>query len=122
MDDKISRVVIVGGGSAGWLTAGVIAAEHRSDAQVQRPLELVLIESPDVPTIGVGEGTWPSMRTTLQRIGLSETDFIRECDASFKQGTWFRNWRTGDGDTYSHPFTVPADFAETNLAPHWACL
>jgi len=122
MDDRISKIIIVGGGSAGWLTAGVIAAEHRIDSQEQRPFELVLIESPDVPTIGVGEGTWPSMRETLQRIGLSETDFIRECDASFKQGTWFRDWQTGAGDTYSHPFTVPAGYADTNLAPHWLAL
>jgi glycine/D-amino acid oxidase-like deaminating enzyme len=119
MEDRISKIVIVGGGSAGWLAAGVIAAEHRIDSRAPQPFELLLIESPDVPTIGVGEGTWPSMRTTLQRIGLSETDFIRECDASFKQGTWFRNWRTGNGDTYSHPFTVPAGFADINLVPHW---
>jgi hypothetical protein len=112
----------VGGGSAGWLTAGVIAAEHRIDPQAQQPFEVLLIESPDVPTIGVGEGTWPSMRETLQRIGLSETDFIRECDASFKQGTWFRNWHRGNGDTYSHPFTVPTGFAETNLVPHWLAM
>ncbi len=119
MKDRISRIVIVGGGSAGWLSAGVIAAEHRIDSQAQQPFELLLIESPDVPTIGVGEGTWPSMRATLQRIGLSETDFLRECDASFKQGTCFRNWHTGNGDTYSHPFTVPTDYADTNLVPHW---
>jgi len=62
------------------------------------------------------------MRTTLQRIGLSETDFIRECDASFKQGTYFRNWHTGDGDTYTHPFTVPAGYADIDLAPHWQAL
>jgi 2-polyprenyl-6-methoxyphenol hydroxylase-like FAD-dependent oxidoreductase len=117
MQDRISKIIIVGGGSAGWLTAGVIAAEHRVDPQ--SPFEVILIESPDVPTIGVGEGTWPSMRSTLQRIGLSETDFIRECDASFKQGTWFRDWHTGNGDTYSHPFTVPTGFADINLAPHW---
>lgn len=122
MEDVIHKVVIVGGGSAGWLTAGVIAAEHRIDPGAQRPFELLLIESPDVPTIGVGEGTWPSMRATLQRVGLSETDFIRECDASFKQGTWFRNWQTGNGDTYSHPFTVPIDYADINLAPHWLAL
>ena len=123
MDDRISKIIIVGGGSAGWLSAGVIAAEHRIDSQTQQPFELLLIESPDVPTIGVGEGTWPSMRATLERIGLSETDLIRECDASFKQGTYFRNWHTGggqgDNDSYSHPFTVPAGYAETNLAPHW---
>ncbi|MBT8131425.1 MAG: tryptophan 7-halogenase, partial [Gammaproteobacteria bacterium] len=119
MENQISRIIIVGGGSAGWLTAGVIAAEHRTDATAKQPFEVVLIESPDIPTIGVGEGTWPSMRTTLQRIGLSETDFIRECDASFKQGTWFRNWLTGSEDTYSHPFTIPVGYADTNLAPHW---
>jgi flavin-dependent dehydrogenase len=119
MDDRISKIIIVGGGSAGWLSAGVIAAEHRIDSQTQQPFELLLIESPDVPTIGVGEGTWPSMRATLERIGLSETDLIRECDASFKQGTYFRNWHTGGEDTYSHPFTVPAGYADTNLAPHW---
>ena len=116
----------MGGGSAGWLSAGVIAAEHCIDSQAQQPFELLLIESPDVPTIGVGEGTWPSMRTTLQRIGLSETDFIRECDASFKQGTCFRNWHTGSGqgddDSYTHPFTVPTGYADTNLAPHWLAL
>jgi len=122
MEDRISRIVIVGGGSAGWLCAGVIAAEHRIDSQAQQPFELLLIESPDIPTIGVGEGTWPSMRATLQRIGLSETDFIRECDASFKQGTYFRDWHTGNGDTYSHPFTVPTGYADTNLAPHWPAL
>ena len=126
MDGRISRIIIVGGGAAGWLTAGVIAAEHRIDSQAQHPFELLLIESPDVPTIGVGEGTWPSMRATLQRIGLSETDFVRECDASFKQGTYFRNWQTGGGqgddDSYSHPFTVPTDYAEANLAPHWLAL
>ena len=122
MEDRISKIVVVGGGSAGWLSAGVIAAEHRIDPQARQPIEVLLIESPDVPTIGVGEGTWPSMRETLRRIGLSETDFIRECDASFKQGTSFRNWQTGTGDTYSHPFTVPIGYAETNLAPHWLAL
>ena len=122
MQDRISRIVIVGGGSAGWLSAGVIAAEHRVDPQAEQPLEVLLIESPDVPTIGVGEGTWPSMRATLQRIGLSETDFIRECDASFKQGTFFRNWHTGSGDTYTHPFSVPTSYADVNLAPHWLAL
>jgi tryptophan halogenase len=122
MEDHISTIVIVGGGSAGWLSAGVIAAEHRIDAQSPQPFKVLLIESPDVPTIGVGEGTWPSMRTTLQRIGLSETDFLRECDASFKQGTFFRNWHTGDGDTYCHPFSVPIDYAESNLAIDWLAL
>ncbi|MCH9693533.1 MAG: tryptophan 7-halogenase [Gammaproteobacteria bacterium] len=122
MKDRISRVIIVGGGSAGWLSAAVIAAEHCIDSRAEQPFELCLIESPDIPTIGVGEGTWPSMRATLQRIGLSETDVVRECDASFKQGTYFRDWQSGRGETYSHPFTVPIGYADINLAPHWATL
>jgi flavin-dependent dehydrogenase len=116
MNSKIQRVVIVGGGTAGWLSAGIIAAEHYSD---HNNFELYLIESPDIPTIGVGEGTWPSMRTTLQKMGISETEFLCECNASFKQGTQFFNWTYGEDDTYSHPFTAPHLFNEKNLAPHW---
>ena len=121
MSEKISRLVIVGGGTAGWLTAGVIAAEHAisTDSGQDNSFQLTLVESPDIKTIGVGEGTWPSMRTTLKKMGLSETDFIRECSASFKQGTEFHRWTTGDNDTYTHPFTPPQDYNETNLASYW---
>lgn len=95
------QVVIVGGGSAGWLTACVLAA-RRPD------LAITLVESPDIPTIGVGEGTWPTMRETLASIGLAEADFLRACDASFKQGSRFDGWVTGEaGDSYLHPFTLP---------------
>jgi tryptophan halogenase len=121
-EQKITRLVIVGGGTAGWLAAGIIAAEHFVDTKTKtnkHSFELILIESPDIATIGVGEGTWPSMRSTLQKMGISETDFIRECDASFKQGTLFRGWKTGHDDAYTHPFTVPHAYAETNLAPQW---
>ncbi|NNC99148.1 MAG: tryptophan 7-halogenase [Gammaproteobacteria bacterium] len=113
----VKRVIIVGGGSAGWLTAGVLAS--RFDTEAQAGLEVVLVESPDVATIGVGEGTWPSMRTTLQNMGVSETDFIRECDASLKQGSRFENWVTGENDHYYHPFSLPQGFGEFNLVPHW---
>lgn len=116
MKNSINKVIIVGGGTAGWLSAGIIAAEHYS---THNDFELYLIESPDIPTIGVGEGTWPSMRSTLKKIGISETDFFRECSASFKQGTQFYNWTYGKGETYAHPFTAPHHFNEKNLAPHW---
>ena len=96
MNNTINRLVIVGGGTAGWLTAGVIAAEHRcTSADQHNNFQLSLVESPDIATIGVGEGTWPSMRSTLQKMGISETDFFRECSASFKQGTLFTGWQTG---------------------------
>lgn len=118
MSDRVKRVVVVGGGSAGWLTAGVIAADHRSnDAPV---LELTLVESPSVAPIGVGEGTWPSMRDTLHRIGVSETDFLRECDASFKQGSKFAGWVTGTvTDCYYHPFVLPQGYLEADLVAQW---
>jgi tryptophan halogenase len=111
----IRRIVIVGGGSAGWLTAGLIAAEHQGSS-----VQVTLIESPDIPAIGVGEGTWPSMRDTLSRIGVSESDFFRECDASFKQGSRFNRWVDGgDQDYYFHPFVLPQGYGELNLPEQW---
>ena len=118
MSKTIKRVVVVGGGAAGWLTAGTIAAEH--DAHLDSGIEVLLVESPDVATIGVGEGTWPTMRKTLGRLGIRETDFIRECDASFKQGTRFDGWYTGaESDRYYHPFSLPQGYLKTNLVPSW---
>ena len=114
----IRNIVIVGGGTAGWLTAGVIAARH----QGQRPhgFTVTLVESPNVPIIGVGEGTWPTLRTTLKRMGVSETEFFRQCDASFKQGARFNRWTTGAvDDGYYHPLMLPQQFGSVNLAPHW---
>ncbi|MFJ1467139.1 tryptophan halogenase family protein [Massilia orientalis] len=113
MSKPIEHVVVVGGGSAGWLTAGVLAAEHPR-------LTVTLVESPGVPPIGVGEGTWPSMRETLQRIGVSEAAFFRECDAAFKQGSRFDRWVDGsDGDVYFHPFSLPQGYGEANLVAAW---
>jgi hypothetical protein len=114
----IKHVVIVGGGSAGWLTAGVVAADHCAASGLG--LQVTVIESPDVGPIGVGEGTWPTMRDTLRRIGVSESDFLRECDASFKQGSRFNRWVDGqDGDYYFHPFVLPHGYTETNLVAGW---
>jgi hypothetical protein len=118
LGEAVRNVVIVGGGTAGWLTAAVIAAEHCT--MPASTLQVTVVESPDVPTIGVGEGTWPSIRDTLRRIGVSESAFIRECDASFKQGTRFDRWVTGDADDrYYHPFGLPHGFTETDLARGW---
>ena len=92
-------IVIVGGGSAGWLTAGIIAAKHSAPNDDGWGTRVVLLESPDVPNLGVGEGTWPTMRDTLRRIGISEVDFLRSCDASFKQGSQFIGWQRGEGES-----------------------
>lgn len=118
MSESIKNIIIVGGGSAGWLTAGVLAAEHLSNSPLG--INLTLVESPNVNAIGVGEGTWPTMQSTLKKIGVSESEFIRECDASFKQGSKFVKWMTGkENDFYYHPFTLPQGFADINLVPYW---
>lgn len=78
----IRRILIVGGGTASWITAGVLAA--RFPERGEQGLSITLVESRVIAPIGVGEGTWPTIRATLQTIGVSETDFLRDCDASFK--------------------------------------
>ena len=115
----IKTVVIVGGGSAGWLTAGIIAARHNPQDQAGSGTKVILLESPDVANLGVGEGTWPTMRDTLRRIGISEVDFLRSCDVGFKQGSQFINWQKGEGESYYHPFVPPAGYGAVNLAAHW---
>lgn len=118
MNRATRTAVIVGGGAAGWITANLLAAEsRRRGGQLPR---IVLVESPEVPIIGVGEGTWPSMRMTLQRIGLAEDELLRGCEASFKQGTRFLGWSGRQGaDAYCHPFSWPAEYASLNPARHW---
>jgi len=118
VNKPVTKITIVGGGTAGWLTAGVIAAEHLTHSA--SGVEVTLVESPDVAPVGVGEGTWPTMRGTLKKMGISETDFFRECDASFKQGAKFAKWVSGDeNDAYYHPLVLPQGYAEVNLVPFW---
>jgi len=116
--DRKRSILIVGGGTAGWLTAAIIAARHRS--RIPGNFSVTLVESPNIPIIGVGEGTWPTLRSTLKKIGVSETEFFRECDAAFKQGALFAKWTTGaDDDAYYHPLVLPQGFEQVNLVPHW---
>ena len=118
MNGGVKHVVVVGGGSAGWLTAALLAADHR--AAEPGGLQVTLIESPGVPPIGVGEGTWPTMRDTLRRIGVTETGLLRECDAAFKQGSRFDGWVDGSGsDRYHHPFGLPHGYGEADLVSGW---
>ncbi|MGK7295096.1 MAG: tryptophan halogenase family protein [Candidatus Wenzhouxiangella sp. M2_3B_020] len=113
----VRKLVVVGGGTAGWLTAGLIAARHTAG---EPRIAVTLVESPQIGTIGVGEGTWPTMRTTLNQLGIPEARFLAECTAAFKQGTRFDGWVDGrENDSYYHPFTAPAGYPGTDLAPHW---
>jgi len=118
MDRFVTSICIVGGGSAGWLTAALIAARHRQSSG--GGLSVTLVESERIGIVGVGEGTWPTMRNTLKKVGVSETDFIRACNASFKQGAKFARWRNGQADDfYYHPLVLPEGFPTLDLAPYW---
>src|SRR3984893_325892 len=118
MVSPVRSICIVGGGTAGWLTAGIIAARHASESG--RGLQITLVESETIGIVGVGEGTWPTMRTTLKKIGISETDFFRDCNVSFKQGAKFSRWVTGEeSDFYYHPLVLPQGFPSLDLAPFW---
>jgi len=118
MNATINRVLVVGGGTAGWLTAARLAFDHRADQD--DGLSVTLIESPDVGPIGVGEGSWPTLRMTLREIGVSEMEFIRCCDVSFKQASKFVAWRTGQSDDYYyHPFTPPEGALALDLNRAW---
>ena len=121
MTRPVKRIVIVGGGTAGWLAACLLAAKlPKVTAGVA---SITLIEAPDIPTIGVGEGTWPTMRATLSAIGLDEEEFLSACDGSFKQGSRFDRWATGaDDDSYYHPFTPPPDGTAVDLVSAWQAL
>ncbi len=117
MTSAIERVVIVGGGTAGWLAASRLASAPRA---VAGKLSVTLIEAPDIPTIGVGEGTWPTMRATLAAIGIGEAEFLAACDGSFKQGSRFDGWVNGAADDrYLHPFTLPPAAPMRELLPAW---
>ena len=118
-----NRVIIVGGGTAGWLTAGIIAAKHCSKNATTQDIEnteVILVESPDVKNLGVGEGTWPTMRDTLRQIGISERTFLSCCDASFKQASKFVGWSNGNNKHYYHPFTAPSGYGSVSMAEQWS--
>jgi tryptophan halogenase len=104
---EIKRVVIAGGGTAGWLAAAALS--H----QLGRILDITLIESDEIGTIGVGEATIPPIRVFHKLLQIDEQEFMRATAATFKLGIWFENWGR-KGDRYVHSFG-------RNGKPTWMC-
>ncbi len=95
-DAPLRSITIVGGGTAGWMTAALLSHVFRSYA-------IQLIESEEIGTIGVGEATIPSIRTYNDLAGIDQVEMMRASQATFKLGIDFVNWRGGD-DRYFHGF------------------
>jgi tryptophan 7-halogenase len=111
-------ILIVGGGTAGWLTAAWLAKQLGPGG-----VRVTLIESSDIPTVGVGEGTFPTIARTLSALGADEADFMRASAAAFKQGIRFVDWQhpksAGRRRHYYHPFALPRAPEDLELLPYW---
>ena len=111
--DAIENVVIVGGGTAGWMCAAALS-------RVAPPtLKVTLIESDEIGTIGVGEATIPTLGAFNEFLGIEEDDLIREASATFKLGIEFVDWLR-PGHAYFHPFgTIGLDTVEFKFHHLW---
>lgn len=99
MHNKKMKIVIAGGGTAGWIAAAALAQ------QMGEILDITLVESEEIGTVGVGEATIPPMRTFHRLLGINEQAFMRATNATFKLGIQFENWKAL-GESYFHSFGI----------------
>ena len=97
MNTQIKKVVIVGGGTAGWISAALLKKT------IGHPIDIELIESESIGTVGVGEATIPPIRLLNSVLGINESEFLAKTQGTIKLGIQFENWRI-PGEQYFHSF------------------
>lgn len=101
----MKKIVIVGGGTAGWMSALIMARQFEN-----KDIQIELMESPDVGIIGVGEGSTPSLKVFFESQGIPESEWMPECNATYKCGIDFDGWSTKHRyEKYFHPFYSSVD-------------
>ena len=103
--NNVKRIVIAGGGTAGWMAANYFAHKWPKEK-----VEVTLVESPDIGIIGVGEGSTPTLKRFFNEIGLCESDWMPKCNATYKVSIQFNDWSPASGiKSYRHPFISQTD-------------
>jgi len=104
MSDGPRSIVILGGGTAGWMAANLLA--HH----LGREVAVTVVESPEIGIIGVGEGSTPQLKAFFDALGIAEAEWMPRCNATYKAGIGFRGWSTAPGfEGYFHPFATMLD-------------
>jgi hypothetical protein len=102
---KPFSIIIVGGGTAGWMAANFFA-----HSWADKNVHITLVESPDIGTVGVGEGSTPSLKRFFAMLGIEDSEWMAKCNATYKVNIKFDDWSPGSGiASYSHPFTTKLD-------------
>lgn len=103
------KIVILGGGTAGWMAANLFAHKW-ADKLADKSLTITLVESPDIGIVGVGEGSTPTLKRFFSMLGIGDSDWMPQCNATYKMNIAFENFSPASGITrYSHPFISQID-------------